>query len=162
MTSADERKVKSGFEDSAPRTATELAQRWRDSKERKELIAELDGYSAKHPPAERLEEYQTARRAEQAKFQRPNSAYTISYPQQVSLTLWRAYRRLLADPSYTISFWLFNVTMALILGSMYFDLPDDSSSFYYRGGVIFFALIFNAFGSQLEVSTASHSTATAY
>ncbi|KKZ67843.1 ATP-binding cassette, subfamily G (WHITE), member 2, PDR [[Emmonsia] crescens] len=153
MTSADERRVKEGFEFRVPRTASEFAARWQASKERQALLLELDDYPDKHPPAQRLEEYRDARRAEQAKFQRPNSAYTISYTQQVLLTLWRAYRRLLADPGYTISFLLFNAVMAIILGTMYFNLKDDTSSFYYRGGVIFFSLLFNAFGSQLEVLT---------
>ncbi|RYP12172.1 hypothetical protein DL767_011377 [Monosporascus sp. MG133] len=45
------------------------------------------------------------------------------------------------------------VTMALILGSMFYNLKPDSSSFYYRGGIIFFSLMFNAFSSQLEVPT---------
>lgn len=153
MTSADERKVKEGFEFCVPRTASEFAARWQASKERQALLLELDDYPDKHPPAQRLEEYWGARRAEQAKFQRPNSAYTISYTQQVLLNLWRAYRRLLADPGYTISFLIFNAVMAIILGTMYFNLKDDTSSFYYRGGVIFFSLLFNAFGSQLEVST---------
>ncbi|EER38850.1 ABC drug exporter AbcA [Histoplasma capsulatum H143] len=149
----DERKVKPGFEDRVPRTANEFAARWQASKERQALLLELDNYPGRHPPAQRLEEYHSARRAEQAKFQRPNSAYTISYTQQVSLTLWRAYRRLLADPGYTVSFLLFNAVMAIILGTMYFDLKEDTSSFYYRAGAIFFSLLSNAFGSQLEVLT---------
>ncbi|PGH10327.1 hypothetical protein GX51_00084 [Blastomyces parvus] len=153
MTSADERKVKPGFEDCVPRTASEFAARWQASKERQALLLELDDYPDRHPPAQRLKEYRGARRAEQAKFQRPNSAYTISYTQQVSLTLWRAYRRLLADPGYTVSFLLFNAVMAIILGTMYFDLKEDTSSFYYRAAAIFFSLLFNAFGSQLEVLT---------
>ncbi|EFQ96657.1 opaque-specific ABC transporter CDR3 [Nannizzia gypsea CBS 118893] len=152
MTSADERKTKQGFEHCVPRTASEFAARWQASKERQALLRELDEYPDKHPQAHRLQEYLCARRTEQAKFQRPSSAYTISYMQQVSLTLWRAYRRLLANPSYTISFLVFNAVIAIVLGSMYLRLKEDTSSFYYRAGVIFFSLLFNAFGSQLEIA----------
>lgn len=59
----------------------------------------------------------------------------------------------MADPGYTIAILVFNAVMALILGSMFFNLKNDTSSFYYRSGVIFFALLFNAFASQLEVLT---------
>jgi ATP-binding cassette subfamily G (WHITE) protein 2 (PDR) len=152
MTSPDERRAKPDFEASVPRTADEFAERWRSSEQRQKLLRELADYEQKHPPEERTAEYYRSRRTEQAQHQRSKSAYTISYPQQVSLTLWRAYRRLLADPGFTIASLVFNVVMALILGSMFYDLEPDSSSFYYRGGLIFFSLLFNAFASQLEVS----------
>ncbi|KAL4745768.1 hypothetical protein BDW72DRAFT_211010 [Aspergillus terricola var. indicus] len=153
MTSAEERRVRPGFEESAPRSPDEFAERWKLSDERRRLLDELASYEQRHPPEMRMAEYSRSRRAEQATQQRAKSAYTISYPQQVSLALWRAYRRLLADPGFTIASLLFNVVMALILGSMFYNLKPDTSSFYYRGGLIFFSLLFNSFASQLEVLT---------
>ncbi|KAF5019292.1 hypothetical protein F66182_8710 [Fusarium sp. NRRL 66182] len=153
MTSPHERRVRPGFEHVVPRTPDDFSQRWKTSKQRQELLAELAAYEQKHPFGERLEAYQQSRHREQAKAQRTSSPYMISYPQQVSLTFWRAWRRLLADPDFTIASLLFNLIMALILGSMFYNLKQDSSSFYYRGGIIFFSLMFNAFGSQLEVLT---------
>ncbi|KAJ6149147.1 hypothetical protein N7471_000346 [Penicillium samsonianum] len=153
MTSPEERRVRAGFEDSVPRSADEFAERWQSSEQRKKLLSEFASYEQRHPSEERATEYYHSRRAEQAKQQRSKSAYTISYTQQISLTLWRAYRRLLADPGFTIASLLFNVIMALILGSMFYNLKPDTSSFYYRGGLIFFSLLFNAFASQLEVLT---------
>jgi hypothetical protein len=151
ITSPNERRVRPNFENLVPRTPDEFAERWRTSKQRQALVLELTTYEQRHPPQERLAEYLHSRHAEQAKIQRSKSPYTISYAQQVSLTLWRAYRRLLADPGFTIASLLSNVIMAVILGSMFYDLKQDSSSFYYRGGLIFFSLLFNAFASQLEV-----------
>ncbi|UPK91915.1 hypothetical protein LCI18_002850 [Fusarium solani-melongenae] len=153
MTSAQERRVKPGYERTAPRTPDEFAERWQASEPRKQLLRELSEYEQNHPREERLAEYQTSRRAEQFKSQRAKSPYTISYAHQVRLTLWRSWRRLLADPGFTIASLLFNLIMALVLGSMFYNLKDDSSTFYYRGGVIFFSLLFNAFASQLEVLT---------
>ncbi|KAF5665036.1 putative ABC1 transport [Fusarium denticulatum] len=153
MTSPHERRVRQGFEDAVPRTPDEFVNKWKTSHQRQRLVQELSEYKHGHPPMERLEEYQKSRRSEQAKSQRTNSPYTISYGQQVSLTSWRAWRRLLADPGFTIASLLFNLIMALILGSMFYNLQPDSSSFYYRGGIIFFSLMFNAFSSQLEVLT---------
>ncbi|KAF4828945.1 ZEB2-regulated ABC transporter 1 [Colletotrichum tropicale] len=153
MTSPHERRVKPGFDDIVPRTPDEFVERWRKSEQRQHLVQELAAYDQKHPSQERLEEYNQSRHAEQAKSQRTKSPYTISYVQQVSLTFWRAWRRLLADPDFTIASLLFNLIMALILGSMFYNLKPDSSSFYYRGGIIFFSLMFNAFSSQLEVLT---------
>lgn len=151
MTSPGERRPKPGFENKVPRSPDEFAARWRDSQNRQILLEELEAYEEKHPSAVRLQNFNESRRAEQAKSQRLESPYTISYLQQVRLALWRGYRRLLADPGFTIVSLLFNVIVALLLGSMYYDLKPDTSSLYYRGGVVFFSILFNAFASQLEV-----------
>ncbi|KAG7142602.1 ABC multidrug transporter C like protein [Verticillium longisporum] len=153
MTSASERRARPGYENQVPRTPDEFAQRWKASRHRQSLLQEIDGYERLHPTEERVAEYEASRRAEQACSQRPSSPYTISYRQQVQLTLWRGWRRLLADPYFTIAQLFFNLIMALILGSMFYNLKEDTSSFYYRGGIIFFALLLNAFASQLEVLT---------
>lgn len=153
MTSPHERLVKPGFEHSVPRTPIDFVHRWSESKQRLDLVREVEAYEKNHPSQERLAEYQQSRRLEQARLQRTGSAYTISYIQQVNLTFWRAWRRLLADQGFTIASLLFSLIMALILGSMFYNLKEDTTSFYYRGGIIFFSLMFNAFASQLEVLT---------
>ncbi|EGE02462.1 ABC drug exporter AbcA [Trichophyton equinum CBS 127.97] len=153
MTSAEERKARPGFEDLVPRSPDEFAKRWQSSEQRKSVLLELATYEQRHPSGERMKEYTLSRQAEQATGQLPKSVYTISYTQQIHLTLWRAYRRLLTDPGFTIASLLFNIIMALILASMFYNLNADTSSFYYRGGFIFFSLLFNAFASQLEVLT---------
>lgn len=151
MTSPSERYARPGFENRVPRTPDEFAARWRQSRLHHALESELASYEDQHPKEERLAEFKQSRRAEQAKSQRSKSSYTISYAQQVRLTVWRAWRRLLADPGFTIAQLVFNLIIGIILGSMFFNLKEDSSSFYYRGGLVFFSLIMNAFASQLEV-----------
>jgi ATP-binding cassette, subfamily G (WHITE), member 2, PDR len=151
MTSARERKVRPGWETKVPKTPDEFADRWLKSKERQALLDEIEEYQMKHPRDQRHLEYKESRRTEQKKHMRPSSTYLISYTEQVKLNLWRAYRRLLADPSFTIASLLYNMILALMLGSMFFDMKADSETFYYRGGVIFFSLLLNAFASQLEV-----------
>lgn len=155
MTSPEERRAKLGCEHKVPRTPDEFAKRWQDSEQRKQLQRELAAYELKHPREERLGNYKESRQAEKSTRQRKASPYTISYPRQVSLTIWRGRRRLLADPGFTIASLLFNLIISLVLGSMFYNLDDVSSSFYSRGGVIFFSLLFNAFASQLEVRLVS-------
>lgn len=41
--------------------------------------------------------------------------------------------------------------MALIIGSIFYNLPQATASFYSRGALLFFAVLLNAFGSALEV-----------
>lgn len=50
-----------------------------------------------------------------------------------------------------ISGIIFNSVMALVMGSVFYDLPNDNSSLYSRDALIFFATLLAAFASALEV-----------
>ncbi|OAG12301.1 putative multidrug resistance ABC transporter [Paraphaeosphaeria sporulosa] len=154
MTSPLERVVRPGFEDRVPRTPDEFAQRWKDSPERAELMLQIEAYNQKFPVGgEQLEKFKESRKAQQAKGQRIKSPYTLSYMQQVKLCLWRGFRRLMADPSITLTQLIANSIMALIIASVFYNLPSTTSSFYSRAALLFFAILMNAFGSALEILT---------
>lgn len=151
MTSPEERRVKPGLQPLPPRTPDEFAQRWKQSLQRDLLLHELETYEKSHPSVQRLDEFSQSRLGERSKMQRLKSPYSLSYLEQIRIVLWRSVQRLKGDPAFTIAQLLFNLTMALILGSMFYNLKPDTSSFYYRGGLMFFSLLLNAFSSQLEV-----------
>ncbi|KAM5380089.1 hypothetical protein ACJZ2D_003736 [Fusarium nematophilum] len=153
MTSPRERRIQTGFESTAPYTAEDFAVRWKASPERAALSAKLSAYEDVHPSQDRLKELVDGRKAQLSKAKGLKSPFTIPYLDQVRLCLWRGLKRLLADPAFTISQLAFNITMGLVLGSGFYNLPFDTSSFYHRGAVVFFALLFNAFASELEVLT---------
>lgn len=151
MTSPHERRIRPGWELTAPRTPEEFAARWHESQERRDLVAQLSSYQDDHPREERLSHFATSHKAERSSAQRLKSPYTIPYFRQVQLCLWRSWKRLVADPGFTVAQLLFNLIMGFVLGSTFYDLAPDTSSFYYRGGLIFFAMLFNALASELEV-----------
>ena len=70
---------------------------------------------------------------------------------QIKLCVHRGYRRLRGDMAILISGIVFNSIMALVVGSVFYDLPNDTSSLYSRGALIFFAILLAAFASALEV-----------
>ncbi|TDZ30767.1 ZEB2-regulated ABC transporter 1 [Colletotrichum spinosum] len=153
MTSPNERRIRPGYEHLAPRTPEEFAARWKASPDRSQLSSEITGYEQAHPEKDRLEEFSQSVKAERSSMQRLKSPYTITYPQQVKLCIWRGWKRLVADPGFTLSSLIYNIIVGFVLGSMFFGLKVDSSTFYYRGGIIFFSLLFNAFASEMEVLT---------
>lgn len=154
MTSAIERIPKKGMEDKVPRTPDEFAAAWRNSKEYKTLIAEIDAYNAEHPVGgEDAARFKQSRRLQQARRQRLKSPYTLSYSQQIKLCLWRGFERLKADPSITFTQLFGNFVMALVIGSVFYNLQEVTSSFFSRGALLFFAILMNAFGSALEILT---------
>ncbi|KAI0888526.1 ABC-2 type transporter-domain-containing protein [Annulohypoxylon maeteangense] len=154
MTSPTERVVRPGFEGRAPRTPDEFASAWKNSAEYTALQAEIEEYKTEHPlNGPDAEAFRASRRAQQAVSQRPASPYTLSYWQQIQLCLWRGWQRLTGDPSLTIGSLVGNFVMSLIIGSVFYNLQDNSSSFYQRGALLFFACLMNAFSSALEILT---------
>lgn len=79
------------------------------------------------------------------------SPYTISVPLQLALCIRRGMRRLQGDKSFFIVTVLGNFFISLILGSVFYNLPDTTESFTNRCILLFFALLFNALNSSLEV-----------
>lgn len=154
MTSPDERIVRAGFENKVPRTPDDFAAAWKASPERAALMKEIEQYESEHPIGGKdLERFKKSRQLQQAKGQRPGSPYTLSYLQQTALCLWRGWRRLMADPSLTFTQLFGNFIMALVIGSVFYNLPYDTQSFFSRGSLLFFAILLNAFGSALEILT---------
>ena len=151
MTSSQEREVREGFETRVPRTPDEFAQAWKSSPEYERLIKDIEEYDKTYAiGGEHFEKFKLSRRAQQAKVQRWKSPYTLSYNQQVELCLWRGFLRLKADPSLTFFQLFFNFIMALVVGSVFYNLNGYTQSFFERGALLFFAILLNAFGSALE------------
>ncbi|GAD98247.1 ABC transporter [Paecilomyces variotii No. 5] len=154
LTSPSERIVKKGYENLVPRTPDEFAAAWKNSDAYAKLMKEIDEYEQAYPiGGESYQKFVEARRAQQAKSQRIKSPYTISVYEQVKLCVWRGFLRLKGDASLTLTQLIGNSIMALIIGSVFYNLKKDTSSFYARGALLFFAVLLNAFSSALEILT---------
>ncbi|KAF2845347.1 BcATRO, ABC transporter [Plenodomus tracheiphilus IPT5] len=154
MTSPEETVVRPGWEGKVPRTALEFSNIWKASPERAQLLDDIDEYNRSHPiGGEHLEKFAVSRRAEQSTRQRKKSPYTLDYYQQIKLCLWRGFQRLKGDPSLTITQLIANFILSVVIGSVFFNLDEDSGSFFSRGSLLFFAVLINATGSSLEILT---------
>lgn len=154
LTSPSEREVKPGFENRVPRTPDEFADVWKKSAECKRLLQDIDSYKQQYPVAgEQLEKFKQSRAAQQAKRMRIESPYTISVPMQIKLCIKRGFQRLGGDLTNFCNTVFGNMIIGLIVGSVFYDLKDNTSSFFLRGALLFFAVLMNAFASILEVCT---------
>lgn len=137
-----------------PRTADDFAAAWKRSEDYKALQREIKDYILQHPiDGPDAQTYRKLKKVHQAKGQRLNSPFTLTYSQQVRLCMWRGWRRFWADPGPSIWVMVGNVIMALIMSSLFYNLQQATASFYGRGVVLFMAILFNAFASILEVMT---------
>jgi ATP-binding cassette subfamily G (WHITE) protein 2 (PDR) len=152
MTSSLERVIRPGYEGRTPRTPDEFAALWKKSPERAALVNEVDLYNSQYQlDGHHLHEFKASRRTQQSKHQRISSPYTLSYVGQVKLCLQRGFWRLKGDPSLTFTQLFGNFMMALVISSVFYNLPETTDSFYSRSAILFFAILLNAFGSALEV-----------
>jgi len=89
----------------------------------------------------------------QANHVRPESPYTVSIPMQVKYCTQRAYQRLWNDKTSTVTTIVGQIVMALIIGSIFYGTRNDTSSFFQKGGVLFFAVLLNALIAISEINT---------
>jgi ATP-binding cassette subfamily G (WHITE) protein 2 (PDR) len=138
MTSPSERRIKAGYENSTPRTSDDFARCWKESPERKRLLLEIKEYNQAHPlgGADR-EHFSDARTLEKSRKQRQKSPYTLSYLGQIKLCMWREVQRIKNDPSVVLTMISINFIEALIIASIFYNLPASTASFFKRGGILF-------------------------
>lgn len=155
MTSASERVVQPDWNGpTPPRSPDEFAQAWNKSLHRQRLLEEIDDFDKQFPIGGDVhKQFSATRRAHQSKHQRHSSPYTLSFPQQISLNLWRSFKLLINEPEMTITMLITNLFEALIIASIFYKLPATSSSLYQRLLLIFYAILINAMGSILEILT---------
>ncbi|GME73197.1 unnamed protein product [Ambrosiozyma monospora] len=151
VTSPAERVPRPGFEHKVPLTPQEFSEYWKNSPEYHELIQEVDAYIDNAKRMNTASEYQAAHIAKQANHTRPGSSYTVSYAMQVKTIMKRNIWRTKGDPSITVFSVISNIIMGLILSSLFYNLSATTGTFYYRTAALFFAVLFNAFSSMLEI-----------
>jgi ATP-binding cassette subfamily G (WHITE) protein 2 (PDR) len=77
----------------------------------------------------------------------------ISIGEQLLANLKRGFHRLGGDKVFLGAMTFSSVFMSLIIGSMFFDLANTTAAFFSRGGVLFFAMLFNAVQTIAEIAT---------
>lgn len=152
MTGPQERTIRPGWEKKTPRTPKEFARAWQASRDRALLLGEIENYNQRHPfHGEHYDRFLSSRRMDQASAQRAMSPFTLSYFQQMSLTLWRSVVMLKSDPSLTITMLVTNFLQAIIVSSIFYNLSETTESFQSRAVLLFFIILMNAFSSILEI-----------
>ena len=151
LTNPAERKARPGFENKVPRTAEEFEARWKSSPEYAALIKEIDEYFVDCEKLNTKQNFKESHIAKQSNHVRPGSPYTVSFYMQVKYLMYRNWLLTKGEPSVTIFTIVGQFVMGLILCSVFYNLQQDTGSFYYRGAAMFYAVLYNAFSSLLEI-----------
>ncbi|KJY00318.1 ABC transporter like protein [Zymoseptoria brevis] len=155
VTNPAERQLREGYEDRAPRTADDFEKYWHDSPEYQTLQKEIQAYEEEYPVgnSSELEAFRSFKNDNQAKHARPKSPYVVSVPMQIKLNTKRSWQRIWGDKAQTFTPMIFNVIIALIIGSIFFNSPPATSAFTARGAVLFFAILINALSAISEINS---------
>ena len=153
VTNASERKPRAGYENKVPRTPDEFVSYWKKSAEYAELQREITATErATSEQGDALGQFQQQHREAQSRHTRPGSPYILSIPMQLKLCMKRSYQRTMNDKTATLTTVIGQVVMALIIGSIFYGTPDDTSSFFAKGAVLFFAILLNALIAITEIN----------
>ncbi|KAG2159222.1 ABC-2 type transporter-domain-containing protein [Suillus bovinus] len=146
------RKMRSGFKGIVPRTAEEMAAHFRVSQLGHLNRQAIDEYRALHVgKPDHQEAYRLSAVMEHSDHAPKNSSYTISIPMQIRAVMIRRMQIIKGDLSAQVVQLCAQIFQAIIMGSVFLKLPDATSGFFSRGGVLFFALFFGALSAMAEI-----------
>lgn len=134
-----------------PSTPDELVAAFSGSPHAARLRAEMDGWRT-HVAEERhvYDEFQAAVR-DSKRHASEKSVYSIPFYLQVWALMKRQFILKWQDSfSLTVS-WATSILVAIVLGTVWLQSPETSAGAFTRGGVLFIALLFNAFQAFSEL-----------
>lgn len=153
VTNYQERKPRHGYKNVVPRTPEDFVRYWNASKDYKSLLAEMQQHEREMSDHVVADEFRASRQAAQSHHLRSKSSYTVSIPMQIKACTIRAYQRLWNDKASTLTVVLGQIIMALVVGSVFFGIPNDTNCFFARGSTLFFATLLNALIAVTEINS---------
>jgi len=147
-----EREYKAGRnEKDVPSTPDDLAKAFQDSATAGRINAEMTEYNARMTQEKHVyDEFETAV-AESKRHAPKKSVYAIPFYLQMWALAKRQFLLKWQDKFGLVVSWITSITIAIITGTVWLNLPQTSDGAFTRGGVLFISLLFNAFQAFSEL-----------
>ena len=150
VTDDHERHIRDGYEDRIPRTGAQFGKAFMDGQQHTENLQEIEEF-----------EKETTRMAEERRAAASKATkkknFTLPFHKQVMACTKRQFLVMVGDPQSLGGKWGGILFQALIVGSLFFNLPNTAEGVFPRGGVLFFMLLFNALLALAELTAAFES-----
>ena len=98
-------------------------------------------------------DFETAHQQGKQKYTTKSSVYAAPFYLQVWALMQRQFLIKWQDKFSLVVSWIRTLVVAIILGTVWLDLPDTSAGAFTKGGVLFFSLLFNAFQAFGELAS---------
>ncbi|KAH9927901.1 P-loop containing nucleoside triphosphate hydrolase protein [Epithele typhae] len=152
VTDPNGRIIREGYENRVPRTADEFVAHFQKSEIAGVNREDMDAYHAAFVgKPERARHYRDSVRAEHARHAPKKSPYIVSVPMQARALMRRRVQILRGGIAAQVIMLASFVLQAIIVGTVFLRLNNTSVTFFSRGGVIFFALLFAALSTMAEI-----------
>ncbi|KAL1388614.1 ABC-2 type transporter-domain-containing protein [Phyllosticta capitalensis] len=142
----DDRQVRKGWEDRIPKTPEQFVNTFKDSPVHQKNLKEIEEFK-----------YSLEVRAEDnpaAETEARKRNYTVSFPKQVLVCTKRQFLIMVGDLSSLTAKYVGVFCQSLVVGSLFYNQPQDASGAFTRGGVMFFMLLFNSLLALAEITAA--------
>ncbi|KAF9165539.1 hypothetical protein DFQ26_009790 [Actinomortierella ambigua] len=150
-TDPHERKPRPGFEGRVPHTPKEFENAFKQSEMYNLGEIRRQEYQASVRETNPKEDFKAAAKQIKQKHVSVKNPYTVNFASQVKTLTIRQVQLVKGDYASLVSRYASNVIKAIIVGTVFIHLPTNGSGTFTRGGVLFFALLFNALVSQAEL-----------
>ncbi|KZV90437.1 pleiotropic drug resistance ABC transporter [Exidia glandulosa HHB12029] len=135
-----------------PRTADDFARYFVESRVGKANTDEVEAYKRDNVGHEhRALEYKHSAREEHATTARKSSPYIVSVWMQTKAVMLRRVQIMRGNMLFTMLNALSFVFQAIIMGTVFYKVPESTSAYFSRGGVLFFAILFGALTAMSEI-----------
>ncbi|KAK7188983.1 uncharacterized protein CC84DRAFT_1147497 [Paraphaeosphaeria sporulosa] len=147
-----EREYRAGrSEKDVPSSPDALAEAYKNSQIAADCNAEIAAYHTQMAEEKEVhDEFMTA--VQESKRHAPKkSVYSIPFYLQVQALFKRQFLLKWQDKFTLVTSWATSIIIAIVIGTVWLNLPTTSDGAFTRGGVLFIALLFNAFNAFSEL-----------
>lgn len=149
-----ERRARKGWEDLVPLTAAQFNEKWHQSELHKLSLSEIHDFSKNfNRDSLALKKFEEVYQSAKSRWMPDKLPYMISFQEQIAALCQRGWRRILGAPENALTYVMGQVVMSFVIASIFYNMPEATSSFYHRTSIVFFALLFNAMFAEAEIFT---------
>lgn len=150
VTNPAERQARLGNEKKIPRTPQDFAAYWLASKDGMALQSEI-AVQENNSTSSFCENFHHTMDAKKGPHAPRGTPYLVSTRKQMQYCAKRAYFRLWNHKAATLAQAASQIIMSLIVGSMFYNTPNNTTGFFSKGGIIFGAIMLNAMSAITEI-----------
>ena len=150
-----EREYKEGRNaDNMASTPESLAEAFNKSIYSEKLAVEMESYRNQLQEERHLyDDFELANKEAKRKFTSKSSVYLIPFHLQIWALMQRGFLIKWQDKFALIVSWITSTGVAIILGTVWLDLPKTSAGAFTRGGLLFISMLFNGFQAFSELAS---------
>ncbi|KAK5661891.1 hypothetical protein OQA88_10000 [Cercophora sp. LCS_1] len=139
--------------ENAPHSPETLETAFNESKLALDMEREMREYKdSLSTESKKHDDFRVAVREQKRRGAPKKSVYSVGFQQQVWALMKRQFILKMQDKLALFLSWLRSIIIAVVLGTLYLNLGKTSASAFSKGGLMFIALLFNAFQAFSELA----------